>query len=283
MVAPRPAKASRPGFLRRCAGLATVGFWSWLALGFANLPIGALVDNPSLPALGGGEQHLLSDTNVSVFIFFKPGLEHSNQALVQIAACQQAMTNEPVHWCAIVSDRSSRAEVEATVKATGLAMPVLIDGGDALYGKFGVVLHPVIGITDQNRRLVAYQPFAKVNYGTVMEAQIRHALNEITDQELAAVLQPQPVIYSGDISTAHRFLRLAGKQFAATNYDRALVNVGHSLDKNPTAAAWSLKGRILTAQGKPAEARAAFAAALKLDAQDPAALEGMKALEDSGK
>ena len=42
-------------------------------------------------------------------------------------------------------------------------MPVLIDQGDALYGRFGVILHPVVGITGPDRRLVA-SAFAKVNY-----------------------------------------------------------------------------------------------------------------------
>ena len=162
---------NRPSHLsavRRLVLLAAGGWlWSLSALAFANVPIGAVVENVSLPALGGGEQNLLSDTNVSVFIFLKPGQEHSNQALVEIAECEKELAGKPVHWCAIVSDRVPRAEVEAEVQATGITMPVLIDQGDALYGKFGVVLHPVVGITDPDRRLVAYQPFAKVNYGAV--------------------------------------------------------------------------------------------------------------------
>ena len=251
--------------------------WSLSALAFANVPIGTVIENVSLPALTGGEQNLLSDTNVSVFIFFKPGLEHSNQALVQIAECQKEMAGKPVHWCAIVSDRIPRREVEATVAATGLMMPVLIDQGDALYGKFGVVLHPVIGVTDCDRRLVAYQPFAKVNYEAFMRAQVRHALGEITDAERDEVLKPQAAILGGDASVAHRYFRLAEKQFQSTNYDQALANLQKSLDKNPTAAAWSLQGRVLLAQGKRPEALAAFEAALKLDPQDATALEGIKA------
>jgi hypothetical protein len=39
--------------------------------------------------------------------------------------------------------------VKALVKQVGLRMPVLWDQADALYGKLGVRLHPVIGITDR--------------------------------------------------------------------------------------------------------------------------------------
>jgi len=259
------------------------GLWVLSALAFANIPIGTVVENVSLPAVAGGEQTLLSDTNVSVFIFIKPGQEHSNQALVQITACEKEMTNRPVHWCAVVSDRVPKAEVEAEVQAAGLTMPVLIDQGDALYGKFGVVLHPVVGITDAGRRLVAYQPFAKVNYEAFIRAQIRHALKEISDDELTAVLQPTALVLSGDASVAHRFFRLAEKQFQATNYVQALGNVQKSLDKNPTGEAWSLRGRILAAQGNRAAAAAAFAAALKLNPDDAAAQAGLKACGEISK
>ena len=67
---------------------AAILLWSLSALAFANVPIGTVIENVSLPALAGGEQSLLSDTNVSVFVFIQPGQEHSNQALVQIIAPQ---------------------------------------------------------------------------------------------------------------------------------------------------------------------------------------------------
>ena len=252
-------------------------------MAFANVPVGTVVENAVLPALAGGEQTLLSDTNVSVFIFIDPGLEHSNRALVQIAECQKELSDQPVHWCAIVSDRVPKAAVEAEVQVSGIAMPVLIDQGDALYGKFGVVLHPVVGITDQSRRLVAYQPFAKVNYKAVIRAQIRHALKEMSDEELAEVLNPPAAALGGEASVAHRYLRLAEKQFASTNYVQALANLQKSLAQNPTADAYALRGRILEAQGNRSEALAAFAAALKLEPQNAAALAGSKACQEGGK
>jgi len=236
--------------MRRLAYLAAGGMlWSFSALAFANAPLGSVIENFLMPSLAGGSQSLLSDSNVSVFIFIKPGQEHSNQAMAQIAACEKEMTGKPVHWCAIVSDRIPKAEVEADVKAAGLAMPVLIDQGDTLYGKLGVILHPVIGITDKDRRLVAYQPFAKVNFHAFVQAQIRHALKEITDEELAELLKPTAATLGGDASVAHRYFRLAEKQFQSTNYSQALLNINKSLEKNFTAEAAALRSRIIAAQG----------------------------------
>ena len=268
--------------MRPLAYLAAGGMlWALSALAFANVPIGTVVENVSVQALAGGEQNLLSDTNVSVFVFIKPGLEHSRHALAQIATIEKEMVGKPVHWCAVVSDRLPKADVEAEVQATGIRMPVLIDQGDSLYGKFGVVLYPSIGITDQTRRLVAYQPFAKVNYAAIIRAQIRHALKEITDEELEEVLKPPAATLNENESVAHRYLRSAEKQFQSTNYDQALLNLQKSLDKNPTAAAYSLQGRVLMAKGNRTEAASAFEAALKLDPQDSSALEGIKASREA--
>lgn len=266
--------------MRRLASLALAGLlWAGPARAFANVPIGALVENDVLPALSGGEMPLLGETNVSVFIFFKPGTEHSNQAMAQIARLEKELAGKPIHWCAIVSDRVPKAEVETAVRESGLAMPILVDRGDALYGKLGAFLHPVVGITDGNHRLAAYQPFAKVNFAAVIRAQILRALNEISDEELAAVLQPVAVQWGGETSVAHRYLRLAEKQFQATNYAQAMTNIQKSLEKNPTAEAYVLQGKILLGRGSRAEALMAFEAALKLDPQNTNALAGSKSCQ----
>lgn len=270
--------------MRRLAYFAAgVVLWTLSALAFANAPVGSVIENISLPALTGGEQKFLSETNVSVFIFLKPGQEHSNQVMVQIAKCEKELADKPVHWCAIVSDRVPKSDVESALRESGISMPVLIDQGDVLYAKLGVFLHPVVGITDRDQRLVAYQPFAKVNYAAFIRAQIRHALGEINDAELAEILKPPAAILGGEISVAHRFFRLAEKQLQVTNYDQALTNINTSLAKNPTAEAHSLRGRILLGKGNRAEALAAFQTALKLDPHDAQALEGVNECKENGK
>lgn len=238
-------------------------------LAFANVPIGATIENLSLPTLAGGEETFLSDTNVSAFIFINPELANSNQALAEISVCAKEMTNHPAHWCCIVSDRVPRKIVEAEVKKMDLKMPVLIDRGDALYGKLGVFLHPVVGITDEHRRLVAYEHFTKVNYAAVVQAQVRHALKEISDDELALVLHPPPATLDRPASIAHRYFRLATRQFANTNLDQALTNIQKSLVEKPTAEAEMLRAKILAALGRTEESKAAYETSLKMNLEIP--------------
>ncbi len=261
----------------------TLGLFVWADVGwaFAHAEIGSVIENVALPALAGGRRPLLTNATANVFIFFKAGQEHSRAALKQMALCQRELAAKPVHWVAIMSDRDSKTDAEADVKESGLAMPVLIDVGDALYGKLGVGLHPVVGITDKDHKLVAYQPFSKVNYQEVIRTRVRHLLGEITDQELDQALHPDSPTQGGDAEIARRCLKLAERQLQAGNYDKALGNVAKSIGKDPgIAAAYVLLGRIRAAQGNHAEALKAFEQALKLDPASTDAIEGHKASQE---
>lgn len=246
---------------------------------FHRANVGDILENPDLPALAGGTQPLLGKTAVNVFVFFKPGQEHSRTTLTQLAACARDFAGKSVRWVAVVSDRFKPPEIAAEVKETGLAMPVLIDRGDQLYGRLGVALCPSIGITDRQHKLVADLPFTKVNYAVIIRAYVRHGLKEISDAQLQSILNPVPVRQGNDTELARRHLRYAEKLFAAGKHDKALVNVQASLQKDPKlAAAFALRGRIQSAQGCRDEALASFAEALRLDPSNQSALDGRQNL-----
>ena len=157
-------------------------------------------------------------------------------------------------------------------------MPVLVDVGDALYGRLGVALQPVVGITDKDHKLVAYQPFAKVNYIEVLRARVRYLLKEIDDKGLAQALHPPVATMSDNAAMARRRLTLAEKLFQAKNYEKALENVNISVEKDPTLpAAHALQGDILAAQGRCPDAVQSYEQALKADPANARALEGKKA------
>ncbi len=274
-------RASLPG---DCSAI-SVSFLVALALaltvwGFAHAQVGSVIENAELPTLDGGKHHLLGEARANVFIFCKPGQEHSRATLQRLASLEKETAGKSVHWAAIVSDRVSTAEAEAEVKEAGLKMPVLIDAGDALYGKLGVALCPVVGITDKDHKLAAYLPFTKVNYAEVIRAHIRHLLGELSTEELERVLKPTEAKEGGDAEVARRRFKLAGKLFQAGNHDKALESVNRSLEKDPSrAAAHALLGQILAAQGHHVDALKAFDQALKLDSSNAIALEGKKACQ----
>jgi tetratricopeptide (TPR) repeat protein len=254
------------------------------AWGFAHAEVGSVIENVEMATIDGGRHPLLGDAVANVFVFFKPGQEHSRATMKKIAQVEKETAGKSVHWVAIVSDTIPKAEVLAEAKEAGFAMPVLVDGGDALYGRLGVALQPVVGIAGKDHRLVSYQPFTKINYAEVIRARVSHLLKEIDDRELEKVLHP-PAAASGDASAKSRSrLSLAEKLLRAKNYGKAIENVKACIGKYPTlAAAHALHGDILAATGDCADAIQAYERALALDPDDTRALEGKKVCEGKEK
>jgi tetratricopeptide (TPR) repeat protein len=248
--------------------------------GFAFAQTGDVIADAEMPTLTGGTHHLFSNATANVFIFFRAGQEHSQATLREFAKLEKETRSNSVHWVAIFSDRCPTNDIAKDVAAAGITMPVLVDRGDALYGRLGVALCPVVGITDKDHKLLSYQPFTKVNYTDVVRARLRYALKEIDAAELERVLHPPAATTpSGDASAAHRRLKLAERLFQAKNYEKALENVKTSIEKDPTlAAAHVLLARVLFAQGKREEAKAALQRALELDPKDTQAADDLKAL-----
>jgi tetratricopeptide (TPR) repeat protein len=255
-------------------------FWAPRAQGFAHAQIGSVIENVELTSLDGAKLSLLSNTTANVFVFFKPGQENSRTTMIHLAACEKEFVGKPVRWVAVVSDRYPKAAVEASVKEIGIAMPILIDAGDALYGKLGVMLCPVLGITDQDHKLVAYEYFTKVNFTEVVRARLRFLFKEIDEAELNRTLNPTSSSQGADAEKARRRLKLAEKLYLAKSYNKALENINDSLEKDKSdAAAYVLKGQILIAQGNKDGARAAFAEALKLEPANDSAKQGLNACD----
>jgi tetratricopeptide (TPR) repeat protein len=255
---------------------------AWLTIGpgawaYTHAQLGTIVEDAEMPALAGGTDPLFNHATANVFIFFRPGQDFSRLALKELAAVQTELAGKSIRWVGIVSDRAAKEDVQAMVKESGISMPVLIDVGDVFYGKLGVAQEPVTVLFDQQHKLVAYQSFTKVNYAAVVTARIRYLLKEISDAELAAVLNPPAALTDSDEAAARRRLKLATMLFQAKSYPKALENVDASIAENPSAAAYALRGDILAIQGNCPEAATAYGQALKLDPQNARALQGMKA------
>jgi len=243
----------------------------------AQLPPGTPIAQAELARLGGGTATLLGSGTTSVIVFFRPGQEHSRDALAMMAQCEKKFAGRPVHWAAVVSDRADPAAVTADVQASGIAMPVLIDKGDLQYAALKVILHPVVIITDKQNRVAAYLPYQRIDYCHVVEAHLAHVLGELDDAGLQAVLHPPPATQGGDASIALRQLHMGQKHLEAQRFDLAAVAANKAIEHDATlVAAHVLLGQALAAQGDCTRARAAFERALALDKTNTAAQDGLK-------
>jgi tetratricopeptide (TPR) repeat protein len=244
---------------------------------FANVAVGEVVEDAELRTLDGGKASLVAKgAKANVVVFFRPHQEHSTDALKELAACQKDLEGKPVHWVAVVSSSWAPAETRAAVAETGIRMPVLVDDGDALYGRLGVRLHPTVGVLDAGRRLAAYEPFRQINYCDRVKARIRLVLGELDEAGVARADAPERSTTRTEDGVARRHLNYARMLLRIQKLDRALAEVQKALEVAPTAAGYALQGEILAAQGKCPDALRAFDAALKIDPGSSVAVDGKK-------
>ena len=272
----------RRGKLRLLLAFATA--WTALAAGASGASsrttLGAVISNPELVALAGGKQAPQGKDVTNVLVFFRPDKDYSNATMKGLAPCEQRTVGKPVRWVALVSDRYKPEEVSPIVKESGIAMPVLFDAGDVLYNELAVAQLPAVAITDKEHKLVAFQPFTKLNFCELVEARVRHALKEISDSQLEAVVNPASTKVGGEASVSRRHVRMAEAFLKSGNAERALESARAAVQEGPDlAAAHSVLGAALQASGKCKDAVAEFDKALALDKADSRALDGRKACE----
>jgi len=256
------------------ATLVGVG-WPAEGRAFSNVEVGATLQNPALPTLDGGRADLLSrKATASLFVFFRPQQDHSLDALRELESVRKELAGRPIRFVAVVSDSWPADEVRAVVKAAGVEWPVLIDQGDALYGRLGVRLHPVVGIADGALRLVAYEHFRQINFREIVLARLRVALGDLKEADMARVLEPEKATTGGPEAEARRHLNLARALWKRKNGPKALESARKSVEAAPSAAAWALQAEILAAGGDCKAAQAAFQAALKIDPAEAVARQG---------
>ncbi|MFH1019838.1 MAG: hypothetical protein V1782_04375 [Pseudomonadota bacterium] len=254
--------------------------WPEESKAFSSLTAGKdSLENPSLPTIDGGQASLLDlKKGANVFIFFRSGAEPSRLGLAEIGKCMAELSASPVHWVALVSDRDPVEAVKAMVAESRFSGPVLIDNGNALYGKFGVRLHPTVGITDQKGLLTAYQPYAQINFCAQVKAQVLRTLGKISEEELQRQLNPAATVDpKNDDSKASRNLKMGERFFAAGNYEQALAAAQRSLELAPDLPeAHGLAALSLASQKQCAEAAEHQKQALAGNPQEAKALEAQR-------
>lgn len=239
--------------------------------------VGDPVEDADLRTLDGKRDRLLArNVKVNVFVFFRPQQERSLETLKELATCEREFASKPVRFVGVVSDGWPEDEVKALVREAGVKMTVLVDEGDALYGRLGIRLHPVVGIVDAKRTLAAFEPFRQLNYCERIKVRIRYALGEVGADEIAKIDEPERATTRTEAGVAKRHLNFARMLHRMQQEEKALDEVRKSLAAGPTADAFALEGEILTALGKCPDALRAFDAALKIDPGHAVAKDGKK-------
>jgi tetratricopeptide (TPR) repeat protein len=250
------------------------------AAGLAHAAAGTPVDDVELQTVGGGTAHLLlAGARANLVVFFRTGQERSADALVQLAKCEKLFEGKRVHWAGVVSSTEEAGAVRALVAKTGIAMPVLVDQDDALYGRLGIRLHPMVAFIDGDLKVAAVEMYRQIDYCEIIIGRIQLMLGEIDQATFQLVLEPPRSTMPGDDprDVGRRDVNLGRALLKRKAYELALQSARKALERAPLAAAFSLMGDVHAARGDCAAARKQYQQALKLDARDPAALKGLTA------
>jgi tetratricopeptide (TPR) repeat protein len=246
----------------------------------AHAEVGTAVENVELRTITGGKERLLSaKAKANILVFFRTGQDRSVDALKMLATCEKEMLGKPVHWVGLVSSSEAQAEVQALVKETGIAMPVLIDEDDKIYGALAIRLHPMVAIADARFKLAAVEMYRQIDYCDIVKGRIKLLLGELDAAGMEKLLNPARGTMPGeDIrDVARRDVNLGRKQLQIKQYDKALLSANKALEKAPLAGAFALIGDVHAARGNCAAAVKQYDQALKLDPAEKHALAGKAA------
>jgi tetratricopeptide (TPR) repeat protein len=246
----------------------------------AHAAAGTRIDNVELKTVGGGKERILSPKiKANLLVFFRTGQERSVDALVQLALCEKLFADRPVRWVGVVSSSEDPAAVKELLARTGVAMPVVIDPDDALYGALGIRLHPMVAFADARLTLQAIEMYRQIDYCEIIKGRIRLMLGEIDEPAFQAIVNPPRSTMPGDDprDVARRDVNLGKMLLKRKAYEKATASAQKALERAPIASAFSLLGDVAAAQGDCGKAVKQYDQALKLDAKDPAALAGKAA------
>jgi len=241
---------------------------------------GTAIENVELRTITGGKERLLSSkARANILVFFRTGQERSFDALKMLAACEKELASKPVRWVGLVSSTEPPAEVQDLVTRTGIAMPVLVDQDDKVYGALGIRLHPMVAIADARFALVTVEMYRQIDYCEIVKGRIRVLLGELDAAGMEKILDPPRGTMPGDDirDVARRDVNLGRKQLMIKQYDKALASANKALEKAPMGSAFALIGDVHAARGNCAAALKQYLQALKLDPSEKHALEGKKA------
>ncbi|KPK37136.1 MAG: hypothetical protein AMJ69_12470 [Gammaproteobacteria bacterium SG8_47] len=239
---------------------------------FTNVAVGERLPEADLTKLEDGTAPYIGGAKANVFVFFRLDQENSVLALRQLQEAKQRLGERSVHWALIVADSYPLESIKDFVKELGTDMTVLLDHDNELYGRLGVILHPVIGVADAEHVLQAYVPFRKLNLEVRVEAHVKRVLGEINDEQLEAILNPPPIKLGGNGTVAKRNLRMGQMFLKMKKYDAALQAAAKSMDLDPELAGpYGLKAAAYAEQGDCSQALPALRRALELDAEEPLA------------
>jgi predicted CXXCH cytochrome family protein len=249
------------------------------------IAVGKTVPNATLPSLDGKSIQVISSTLLNLFIFFDPNQERSLAALKVLSRLCKEPDHSRVQCTAVVSDRFTKQVVGASLDQTGWDKSrTVIDGKDKYFKQLGLFLHPSFWIVSNTARLVRYEPYVDTDRDVFsrLEALVKQALGDITNDQLAHVLSPPSEKNEPLMDRAELNLKFAKKLVTDKKMDQALIHAERAVDINATLTeAYLLIGEIYIDQQHCELAVPYLNETLRLEPKNSKALKDLEGCKQS--
>lgn len=222
-------------------------------LAFRNVTIGSPMPALTLEGKDGKPVSLPVRDRVTILVLWRPGQTFSNEALADLASLAPTLAAKGVTIVAVAESGADPAH------APKLPFEALIDAARRASDLLGVIVLPSTAIVDRRGALRAYVPSRNSNYRTLVETHALHALDEISDAELAARLARVGEIYGRNAEAAQAAYRQGTALASEKRHEEAARELGRALALEPNLIEAHLQlGWVRLEMNDPAQALREF-------------------------
>ncbi len=243
-----------------------------------DVEVGSEAPDFTLSSVDGQTFHLSgSRDNVVLMIYWREDQKRSLNALEEIQTLHNRYGDRGVIVVSIVADTVNIDKLKDIIQEKGITYPVLIDIDRRVYGDYGVRVYPTTVIVDREGKVSRAIPGHAVTYQTMVDGYLRHALGEITEEQLQDAISPKNRELAGkEDLAAERKYNLALRFTETRLFDKAIEAAKGSLEAKPDVAkAHTLLGFLYLEEGEPEKAKGEFQKALELEPHSHDAQTGL--------
>lgn len=176
---------------------------------FRNIHRGEPFPAFTLPAIDGSTVSSESlKGSVTVIVCLSAEQRRSELAAMDSDEVVRAIGSEQVKLVHVTADAIHKAYFERFRQERGIRAPLAIDADRTLYAKLGLIVFPTTAIVGKDGRLAHVLSLHDTKFKHVLDAELRHTLGLIGDEELAKRIAEQPTSDSSpkSVASAHRAL-----------------------------------------------------------------------------
>lgn len=171
--------------------------------------------------------------SVVVLLCLSAEQRRSELAAMDSEAVVHDIGSDQVKLIHVTADVIQKAYFEKFRQDRGIRTPLALDADRSLYAKLGLIVFPTTAVVSKDGKLAHVIALHDTKYKHVLDAEIRHSLGQINDEELAKRLSEQPASDSSPKSVASAHRALARSLREKGRFDAAKDELEKALASDP--------------------------------------------------